>query len=74
MPGVVGLHDLHVWTITTGFVALSAHVTVSGADPGTVLEGVRTVLHDAFGIEHSTIQVEPQSAPVLPTVRGGRVR
>jgi len=74
VPGVAGLHDLHVWTITTGFVALSAHVTVTAVDPAAVLGEVRHVLRDAFGIAHSTIQVEPQSAPVLPTVRGGRVR
>jgi cobalt-zinc-cadmium efflux system protein len=74
VPGVAGLHDLHVWTITTGFVALSAHVTVTAVDPAVVLGEVRHVLRDTFAIEHSTIQVEPQSAPVLPTVRGKRER
>ena len=67
VPGVVGVHDLHVWTITSGFVALSAHVTVSSPDPQVVWR-VRDVLRERFDIEHSTIQVEEQSppAPIRP--------
>ncbi len=64
---MAGVHDLHVWTITSGFVALSAHVTVSSPDPQVVWR-VRAVLRDRFDIEHSTIQVEEQSppAPIRP--------
>ena len=62
VPGVAGVHDLHVWTITSGFVAMSAHVTVSSPDPQVVWR-VRAVLRERFDIEHSTIQVEEQPPP-----------
>lgn len=59
-PGVVGVHDLHVWTITSGLDALSAHVTVEDGEPhSAVLKRLQTMLHDRFGIDHITIQLEP---------------
>jgi cobalt-zinc-cadmium efflux system protein len=58
-PGVVEVHDLHVWTITSGFTALSAHVLVR---PEEDCHGRRRelerLLHDEFGIEHTTLQVD----------------
>jgi cobalt-zinc-cadmium efflux system protein len=58
-PGVVEVHDLHVWTITAGFPALSAHVLVR---PGEDCHGRRRelerLLADTFGIEHTTLQVD----------------
>jgi cobalt-zinc-cadmium efflux system protein len=58
-PGVVEVHDLHVWTITSGFPALSAHVLVR---PGEDCHGRRRELErlllDEFGIEHTTLQVD----------------
>ena len=61
LPGVVSAHDLHVWTITSGMVALSAHVTVRDAGPpGALLSHIRQVLHDRFGIHHVTVQIEPE--------------
>jgi cobalt-zinc-cadmium efflux system protein len=61
-PGVVEVHDLHVWTITSGFLALSAHVLVR---PGEDCHGRRRelerLLHDEFGIEHTTLQVDHAS-------------
>jgi cobalt-zinc-cadmium efflux system protein len=58
--GVVGVHDLHVWTITSGLESLSAHVTVGDDLPAAgVLCSIRQALHDRFGIDHVTIQVEP---------------
>ncbi|MBI4917570.1 MAG: cation transporter [Acidobacteria bacterium] len=65
VPGIEGLHDLHVWTITTGFVALSAHVTVRDGDQAEVLAAARQCVHARFGISHSTIQVE-QAAVASP--------
>jgi cobalt-zinc-cadmium efflux system protein len=63
VDGVSAVHDLHVWTITSGFVALSAHVTVvPGCDDG-VLWRIRSTLGERFGITHSTIQVEHPSSP-----------
>ncbi len=59
VPGVTSVHDLHVWTITSGFPALSAHVLVR---PGEDCHGRRRelerLLHDEFGIEHTTLQVD----------------
>jgi cobalt-zinc-cadmium efflux system protein len=59
VPGVVGVHDLHVWTITSGREALSAHLVVgeSTARPQT-LEQVRGTLAQRFGIKHVTVQLE----------------
>ena len=74
VAGVVAVHDLHVWTITSGFVALSAHVVVEPTCSEDVLWQVRAVLHDRFGIDHSTIQVERRSGrhglPVPPAASG----
>lgn len=61
VPGVTSAHDLHVWTITSGMVSLSAHVVTPGDRPvGPLLERIRGMLHDRFGIHHITIQVEPE--------------
>ena len=57
-PDVVEVHDLHVWTVTSGFPALSAHVVVTrGCDRDRVLRRVEQVLHDRFGITHTTLQM-----------------
>jgi cobalt-zinc-cadmium efflux system protein len=57
--GVRAVHDLHVWTLTSGRDALSAHVRVDDlADGRHVLGDLQQVLHDRFGIEHVTIQLE----------------
>ena len=63
VAGVDGLHDLHVWTITSGFDSLSVHVETSGRDRDEVLADVRSVVRSRFGIEHSTVQVETHEAP-----------
>ncbi len=58
-PGVVETHDLHVWTVTDGFPALSAHVLVEpGADCHRIRLELERLLRDRFGIDHSTLQVE----------------
>jgi cobalt-zinc-cadmium efflux system protein len=57
--GVVETHDLHVWTVTSGFLALSAHVLVQpDADCHRIRVELEQMLHDRFGVEHSTLQVE----------------
>jgi cobalt-zinc-cadmium efflux system protein len=59
VPGVVNVHDLHVWEISSGFPALSAHVLVR---PGDDCHGIRRelehVVNERFGIGHTTLQVE----------------
>ncbi|MDO4783593.1 MAG: cation diffusion facilitator family transporter [Propionibacteriaceae bacterium] len=60
VPGVAGVHDLHVWTITSGQDAATAHVTLAdGADSLDVLAKIRTVLSERHNIEHVTVQCEP---------------
>ena len=57
--GVVETHDLHVWTVTDGFPALSAHVLVQpGADCHRIRLELEALLHERFGIDHTTLQVE----------------
>jgi len=56
--GVVEVHDLHVWTITSGFDSLTVHVTVEGRPHADVLREIRDLVHRRFGIEHSTVQLE----------------
>lgn len=59
--GVVGLHDLHIWTVTSGLVALSCHCELSGDRPSDqVLAELCDMLHERFGIHHVTIQPEVQ--------------
>jgi cobalt-zinc-cadmium efflux system protein len=58
VPGVTGVHDLHVWTVTSGMVAMSGHAIVPAlADHPMVLESIRTALAK-LGIGHVTIQLE----------------
>jgi cobalt-zinc-cadmium efflux system protein len=55
---VVEVHDLHVWTVTSGFPALSAHVTVGpNADRDSARRRLESVLHERFGIDHTTLQM-----------------
>jgi cobalt-zinc-cadmium efflux system protein len=58
-PGVANVHDLHVWELTSGFPALSAHVVV-GADEDCHERRAQldVLLHERFGIDHATMQVE----------------
>ena len=89
VPGVTSVHDLHVWRITSGFDALSAHVLVGrGEDCHGLRQDIEHVLADRFDITHTTLQVDhdasdaPDRAAPLPTapyprrrgaVRGGRL-
>jgi cobalt-zinc-cadmium efflux system protein len=64
VPGVVEVHDLHIWTLTSGMEVASAHLTMApDAEVGAVLTAARTVLHKDFHIEHATLQVEPATSP-----------
>jgi len=62
-PGVVDAHDLHVWTVTSGFPALSAHVLVEpAADCHRIRLELERLLHERFGLEHTTLQVDHAGA------------
>jgi cobalt-zinc-cadmium efflux system protein len=70
--GVKRVHDLHVWTLTSGREAMSAHVEVErGTPPARVLDDLHLILHARFGIDHTTIQIETQAPALLQiTPRG----
>jgi cobalt-zinc-cadmium efflux system protein len=60
IPGVVDVHDLHVWTLTSEMEVASAHVMVrAGTDTHSVLDRARQVLADRHRLQHATLQVEP---------------
>lgn len=59
VPGVASVHDLHVWSITSGLDAMSAHVVLDGtAARAATLAALNAALKDRFQIEHTTIQLE----------------
>ena len=61
-PGVAGVHDLHVWSLTSDDHSLSTHVELAeGADFEAVRTEVAKTLHDSYHIEHATIQVEREA-------------
>ncbi len=65
LAGVVEVHDVHVWTLTSGMDVVSAHLTVaSGTELATVLDAARRMLRTEVGIDHATLQVEPAGAEV----------
>ena len=62
ISGVDEVHDLHVWTLTSGYFAMSGHAVV--ADPGEhqrVLEEIHACMAERFGIRHITVQLERES-------------
>jgi len=66
VPGVVDVHDLHAWTITSGMPVLSAHVTVSDAcleqrGVGSLLDEFSACVAAHFAVDHVTFQIEPES-------------
>ena len=62
IAGVIDVHDLHVWTITSGVDAMSCHLVVGpDVDEQATLAAARQVLHESAGIDHTTIQVETEA-------------
>ena len=61
IPGIKAVHDLHVWTITSGLDSMSGHIVVTdmGESP-RVLRAVRETMKDKFGLEHVTVQIEDE--------------
>ena len=66
-PGVVEVHDLHVWEVTSGFPALSAHIVVrAGDDCHELRRALQTMVNERFAIDHTTLQVDHEAAPQPP--------
>lgn len=59
LPGVAEVHDMHIWGLSTTEVALTAHLVIpKGSDGDALLRTATAELHDQFGIEHATLQIE----------------
>lgn len=70
VEGVRGVHDIHIWTITSGFEALTGHVVVEGlAERPAVLRRLQEILAERFGVRHVTLQIE-EPRPVSEEDRG----
>jgi cobalt-zinc-cadmium efflux system protein len=66
-PGVVQVHDLHVWEVTSGFPALSAHIVVgAGEDCHELRRALQRVLEERFDVHHTTLQVDHEAAVQPP--------
>ncbi len=61
VPGVLDVHDLHVWTLTSGMHVATAHLVATEPELHDVLNSARLLLRDQFGVEHATLQVEPRT-------------
>ena len=73
IPEVVEVHDLHVWTITSGFPALSAHVVVAeDADCHAKRAEIEQLLGDRFGITHTTLQTDHKAPELLQVTSASR--
>jgi cobalt-zinc-cadmium efflux system protein len=69
---VLEVHELHVWTVTSGFDALAAHVVVErGEDRDLVQRRLAHLLRDRYGIEHTTLQMEESAPDELLEVEAG---
>ena len=69
VEGALSVHDLHIWSLGSERIALSAHVVLRSLDHWQrVLAAMRTLLHDEFGIEHVTLQPESVDAKVVNLV------
>jgi cobalt-zinc-cadmium efflux system protein len=63
LPHATSVHDLHIWTITSGFIALSAHVSCEDErQRDALLRAATTLLAERFGIRHTTIQIDSDEA------------
>ena len=74
-PGIRGVHDLHLWTVTSGFHALSAHVEADPAlDREQVLRRLNFMLRERFSLTHTTLQIEEPRRPGAGTLQIERRR
>ena len=65
IPEVTAINDMHIWEITSGMYSLTAHVEAnihSNGDVSEIIQRINKILNDKFGVEHTTIQIEPKRA------------
>ena len=68
IAGVLDVHDLHIWTLTSAKYAMSGHVRVADLSAGNeILRRLHDLLHGRFGIEHTTVQLESESLIEIPS-------
>ncbi len=71
VPGVEGVHDLHIWTMTSGLVVLTGHILVAGAatveGAGRIVDEIKEMLQSRFGIAHATLQADSATQEMIPT-------
>lgn len=72
LPGVVEVHDLHIWGLSTTRTALTAHLVLAQPDPALV-QAACAMLHDRFGLDHATLQVEEGEAAMACALRPAAV-
>jgi cobalt-zinc-cadmium efflux system protein len=71
IDGVAEVHDLHVWTLTSGYLAMSGHARICDPVQQTdILRNIHARMHDRFGIDHVTVQIEHQT--LYPLRREGK--
>jgi len=71
-PTVIEVHDLHVWEVTSGFPALSAHVLVGvDSDCHAARREMEAMLHTRFGLDHTTLQVDHVGGELLEISASG---
>jgi cation diffusion facilitator family transporter len=67
LPGVEAVHDMHLWTLTSGVNSASVHIRAAADRPREEVQiSVRNLFEEHAGVDHATIQVEPTSAPECP--------
>jgi cobalt-zinc-cadmium efflux system protein len=73
--GVRSVHDLHIWTVTSGFGALAAHIVVApDCDRDLIRRRIELLLRERFGIDHTTLQMEEEAAETLLRVENAPPR
>jgi len=76
VPGVRGVHDLHVWTVTSGLVVLTGHLSVEGIvrvqEAAKIVDAVHARLRERFGIGHVTLQVDSLEDEIIAAAEVAR--
>jgi cobalt-zinc-cadmium efflux system protein len=73
LEGIESVHDFHLWTVSSGWISMSAHLLKRPeADPDAILARARALLKERFGIDHATLQIERSDQSECPTGSCGK--